>query len=629
MTRLAIGSCTRTTSARPALVIAAIGVVLGDIGTSPLYAIKEVFCGGYGVPLEHDAIMGILSLLFWALMWVVSVKYVLFVTRADNQGEGGVLALMALARRYLPAGTRRRGLLITLGLAGAALLYGDSMITPAVSVLSSVEGLELAYPQLQEWVVPIALVIIVSLFSLQRFGTEKIGRLFGPIVLLWFITLAVMGVHGISMAPEVLGAVNPLWAISFFQTHPHVGIAVFSAITLAITGAESLYADLGHFGRPAIVSAWLWVACPALVVTYFGQGALLLVNPDSIRNPFFMLAPEAVLIPLVILASMASVIASQAVITAAFSITQQAISLGYLPRFKLRHTSTQTISQIYIPLVNWSVMLGVLLLIVVFKSSTNLAAAYGVAVTGTMLITSTLMSLIVIRRWHWPLWAGLPLVGLFFAVDVMLVCANLTKFFHGGAVPVVIALGLFLMMDTWRRGRARLEINQQQREPSVEQLMQRLEAEPITRVKGCAIYLCGRYNGIPSSLRQNLECNQVLHERVILLTVLTEEVPHVPDHKRCEVHHLGCGVRRLVLHFGFMDSTNVPLSLTHCDCCTAPIDLETTTWFVGRESPQSKPGLMYWQKALFKLMYRNARSPMMAFMLPPRRVIEIGTQVEL
>lgn len=629
MTSLSCGNCTRSTSVRPALVVAAIGVVLGDIGTSPLYAIKEVFCGGYGVPLERSAIMGTLSLLFWSLTWVVSIKYVMFVTRADNQGEGGVLALMALARRYLPAGTRRRGALVTLGLAGAALLYGDSMITPAVSVLSSVEGLELAYPHLQEWVVPIAVVIILSLFSLQRFGTDRIGKLFGPVMLIWFITLALLGLRGIWMAPEVIGAINPIWAWHFFHTHPQVGIAVFSAITLAITGAESLYADLGHFGRPAIVSAWLWVACPALILTYFGQGALLLVQPDSIRNPFFMLAPEMLLIPLILLASTASIIASQAVITAAFSITQQAISLGYLPRFNLRHTSTLAISQIYIPMVNWSVMVGVLVLILIFQCSTNLAAAYGVAVTGTMMITSILMSLIVTRHWRWPLWIALPLVGSFFTVDVMLVCANLTKFFHGGAVPVILATGLFMFMDTWRHGRLRLEINQQENEPTVGELMQTLEEQPITRVKGCAIYLCGRYDGIPSALRQNLECNQVLHERVILLTVLTEEIPHVPTDRRCEARHLGCGVSRLVLHFGFMDDTDVPASLVHCGCCTAPIDLEKTTWFVGRESPQSKPGLLHWRQGLFKLMFRNARSPMSAFMLPPRHVIEIGSLVEL
>ncbi|WP_414500896.1 potassium transporter Kup [Zymobacter sp. IVIA_12111.31 C1] len=611
------------------LVVAAVGVVLGDIGTSPLYAFKEIFIGGYGVAVSPDSIRGVLSLLLWSMIWVVSIKYVMLVTRADNQGEGGVLSLMALARRYVKPGTRRRGLLVTLGLLGAALLYGDSMITPAVSVLSSIEGLELAYPHLDDKVVPISVVIILGLFTLQRFGTERIGKLFGPVMLLWFLTLGVLGLINILKAPAVLEAVNPWWALTFFHHNPGVGITVFSAVTLVLTGAEALYADLGHFGRPAIIRAWTWVAMPALILNYFGQGALLTINGDALRNPFFLMAPDWLLLPLVILASMATVIASQAVITAAFSLTQQAVRLGYLPRLRIRHTSNHAMSQIYMPAVNWTVMVGVLLLITLFQSSARLAAAYGVAVTGTMVITSCLMVLIVLKHWRWPIWCGLPLVLAFLVVDVALFYANLTKFFHGGAVPVVIAIVVFITMDTWRRGRMRLERAQQDGEPSMDELIHALKQHPPARIKGCAIYLCGRFNGTPSALRQNLEFNKVLHEQVLLLTVITDEVPHVPADRRCEARYLGSGVSRLVLHFGFMECTDVPLALKECHSCVAGIDPDKASWFVGREVPLCQNGILHWQQWLFQLMFRNARSPARAFNLPSGRVVEIGGQVML
>ena len=611
------------------LVIAAVGVVLGDIGTSPLYAFKEIFVGGYGVPQSPDAIRGVLSLLLWSMIWVVSIKYVMLVTRADNQGEGGVLALMALARRFVRPGTRKRGILITLGLFGAALLYGDSMITPAISVLSSIEGLELAYPSLDQWVVPISVAIIVGLFSVQRFGTESIGRTFGPIMLLWFLTLSLLGLVSIAKTPEVLTAINPWWALTFFHTYPKVGITVFSAVTLVLTGAEALYADLGHFGRPAIIRAWTWVAMPALILNYFGQGALLSRAPAAINNPFFMLGPDWLLLPLVFLASTATIIASQAVITAAFSLTQQAVRLGYLPRLRIRHTSNHAMSQIYMPAVNWTVMFGVLLLITLFQSSARLAAAYGVAVTGTMVITSCLMVLIVSRHWRWPLWYSIPLLLAFFAVDAVLFYANLVKFFHGGAVPVVIAVAVFIIMDTWRRGRLQLERAQQDGEPSMDELIHALKQYPPARIKGCGIYLCGRYNGTPSALRQNLEFNKVLHEQVLLLTVITDEVPHVPIKKRCEARYLGSGVSRLVLHFGFMECTDVPLALKECHSCVAGIDPDKACWFVGRETPLCRDGVMHWQQWIFQLMFRNARSPARAFRLPSKRVIEIGGQVKL
>ncbi|WP_043448444.1 potassium transporter Kup [Halotalea alkalilenta] len=610
------------------LIITTIGIVLGDIGTSPLYALKEVFSGGYGVGTDRESVLGILSLMFWSLTWVVSIKYVMFVTRADNQGEGGVLALMALACRYLPSNSRLRSTMIGLGLFGAALLYGDSMITPAVSVLSAVEGLELAYPRLGEWVVPVSALILLVLFLLQPFGTERIGKLFGPLILLWFIVLGLLGLRGIWLAPEVVQAIDPRWALNFFADHPGVGLVIFSAITLAITGAEALYADLGHFNRAAIVRAWLLVAFPALLLNYFGQGALLLADSTAIRNPFYLLVPTSLLPAMILLAALASIVASQAVITAAFSLTQQAINLGYLPRLRLRHTSDTSIGQIYIPMVNWVVMAGVLALIVVFQSSSNLAAAYGVAVTGTMLITSLLMALVMTRHWHWPWWSVAPLVLAFLAVDTMLLSANLIKFFHGGAVPVAIALLVFLLMMTWRRGQARVETSSGPSECTVESLLGRLRDAPPVRVDGCAIYLTAPNRAVPSALLHNLEHNHVLHQRVILLTVITDEVPHVPDDGRCETHYHGKGVTRLELHFGFMDAPDLPAALKHCGRCAAGLNAGSVSWFVSREVPVGKPEGLHWQ-GLFALMQRNEHSPMGAFGLPSHRVIEIGAQVEL
>ncbi len=418
------------------LTIAAVGVVYGDIGTSPLYTLKEVFNGGYGLRPDSDGVLGILSLIFWSLIWVVSLKYVLVVLRADNQGEGGVMALTALARR----GITHRHLqlaLVMLGLAGAALLYGDSMITPAISVLSAVEGIEVAYPPIAHWVVPVALGILVALFVIQHRGTATVGRLFGPITVIWFASLAALGVYGIVQAPQVLAAVNPLHALKIFRSNPGIGIIIFSSVVLAITGAEALYADLGHFGRRPIMRAWFWIVLPALVLNYFGQGALLLTSPEAISNPFYLLAPGWALWPMVVLATVATIIASQAVITGAYSMTYQAIQFGFIPRMRVFHTSSAERGQIYIPTVNWLLMIGVVALVVGFESSTHLAAAYGIAVTGTMLITSLLLSVVMIKLWRWPLWVSLPLLTGFLLVDTLYFSANIAKLFHGGAFPVL------------------------------------------------------------------------------------------------------------------------------------------------------------------------------------------------
>ncbi len=435
------------------LLVAAVGVVYGDIGTSPLYTLKEVFAGHYGVQANHDGVLGVLSLVFWSLIWVVTIKYVLFVLRADNQGEGGIMALTALARRAAAPYPRLSRVLVLLGLFGAALFYGDSMITPAISVLSAVEGLQLAFEGIEHWVVPIALVVLVGLFLIQKHGTARLGILFGPIMVLWFSVLGALGVYGIVQRPEVLLALNPAWAVQFFVVHPGIGVAILGAVVLALTGAEALYADMGHFGRKPIARAWILLVLPGLVLNYFGQGALILGDPHAVRNPFYLLAPSWALLPMVGLATLATIIASQAVISGAFSLTRQAIQLGYVPRMFIQHTSSQEQGQIYIGTVNWALMVGVVLLVIGFESSGALAAAYGVAVTGTMLITTLLSASVVLLLWKAPRWLAVPLLLSFLVVDSLYFAANAPKIFQGGAFPVIAGIALFILMTTWKRGR--------------------------------------------------------------------------------------------------------------------------------------------------------------------------------
>ncbi|MCT8188467.1 potassium transporter Kup [Pseudomonas monteilii] len=613
------------------LLVAAVGVVYGDIGTSPLYTLKEVFTGGYGVPVNHDGVLGILSLILWSLLWVVSFKYVMFILRADNQGEGGTMALTALARRATAAYPRLRTLMVICGLIGASLFYGDSMITPAVSVLSAVEGMGLAFDGIDHWVVPISLVVLVALFLVQKHGTEKIGKLFGPIMVTWFVVLGALGVHGISQSPEVLKAFNPGWAINFFVVHPGMGVAILGAVVLALTGAEALYADMGHFGRKPIARAWFILVLPALVLNYFGQGALLLQNPDAARNPFYLLAPGWALLPLVGLATMATVIASQAVISGAFSLTRQAIQLGYIPRMQIQHTSSDEQGQIYIGAVNWSLMVGVVMLVIGFESSGALAAAYGVAVTGTMLMTTILVSAVMLLLWKWPPVLAVPILVGFLFVDGLFFAANVPKIVQGGAFPVLAGGVLYLLMSTWKRGKQILVERIDEGALPLQLFISSIRIQPPHRVEGTAVFLTARADAVPHALLHNMLHNQVLHSQVVLLTVVSEDRPRVPEHERFEVEAYGDGFFRVLLHFGFMDEPDVPVALKLCHLDDLDFTPMRTTYFLSRETVIASrlEGMSRWRGNLFAFLLKNANGNLRFFNLPLNRVIELGTQVEI
>ncbi|AYC32140.1 potassium transporter Kup [Pseudomonas cavernae] len=613
------------------MLVAAVGVVYGDIGTSPLYTMKEVFIGGYGVPVSHDGILGVLSLIFWSLIWVVSIKYVLFVMRADNQGEGGVMALTTLALRAAQAYPRLRTVLVIFGLIGAALFYGDSMITPAISVLSAVEGLEIAFDGIEHWVVPLSLIVLVGLFLIQKHGTERIGTLFGPVMVLWFLALGALGLYGIWQQPEVLKAVNPAWAVNFFIAHPGIGVAILGAVVLALTGAEALYADMGHFGRKPIARAWFILVLPALLLNYFGQGAMILVNPEAARNPFYLLAPDWALLPLVGLATMATVIASQAVISGAFSLTQQAIQLGYVPRMFIQHTSRHEQGQIYIAAVNWALMIAVVLLVIGFESSGALAAAYGVAVTGTMLCTTVLMGVVMLLLWKWPPLLAVPLIVGFLVVDGLFFAANLPKVVQGGAFPVLAGAALFILMTTWKRGRQLLVEHLDEVALSLPIFIGSLRSDPPHRVKGTAVFLSARSDAVPHALLHNMLHNQVLHEQVVLLTVISEDTPRVAADRRFEVEAYGDGFFRVVLHFGFMEEPDVPGALKLCHLSELDFSPMRTTYFLSRETviPSKVVGMARWRESLFAFLLKNANGNLRYFNLPLNRVIELGTQVEI
>jgi len=613
------------------LLVAAAGVVYGDIGTSPLYTLKEVFSGNYGVQVSHDGVLGILALIFWSLIWVVSVKYVLFILRADNEGEGGVMALTALARRAALPYPRLKKVLVLLGLFGAALFYGDSMITPAISVLSAVEGLELAFHGVEHWVVPLSLIVLVALFLIQKHGTARIGILFGPVMVTWFVVLGALGVHGILQRPEVLHALNPYWAVHFFIVHPGIGVAILGAVVLALTGAEALYADMGHFGRKPIARAWFVLVLPGLVLNYFGQGALLLESPEAARNPFYLLAPSWALLPLVGLSTLATVIASQAVISGAFSLTRQAIQLGYVPRMFIQHTSSREQGQIYIGAVNWALMVGVVLLVLGFESSSALAAAYGVAVTGTMLITTLLVSAVMLLLWRTPRWLAIPILLGFLLVDSLYFAANVPKIFQGGAFPVLAGIALFVLMTTWKRGR---QIVVERLDESVLPLslfIGSIRMQPPHRVKGTAVFLTARTDAVPHALLHNLLHNQVLHEQVVLLTVMAEDSPRVADERRFEVEAYGEGFFRVTLHFGFIEEPDVPNALKLCHLSDLDFSPMRTTYFLSRETviPTKRIGMARWREGLFAFLLKNANSNLRYFNLPLNRVIELGTQVEI
>lgn len=610
------------------MALGAIGVVYGDIGTSPLYALKECFVGAHPLTLDEAHIFGVLSLVFWSLAVIVSGKYVTVMLRADNRGEGGSLALLAL----LTPATRGGYLgyfVVLLGIFASALFYGDSMITPAISVLSAVEGLHVALPHLAGYVIPITLVILASLLMIQRRGTAVVGALFGPAMCLWFVVIGILGIISIVQHPQVLAALDPRYAIEFFLEDRWLAFLALGSVVLALTGAEALYADMGHFGRKPIRLAWFALVLPALLFNYFGQGALLIETPSAIDSPFYRLAPEWALLPLVGLATIAAIIASQAVISGAFSVTRQAIQLGFLPRMNIIHTSESEIGQIYIPFVNWSLLVAVSALVIGFGSSTNLAAAYGVAVTGTMLIDTLLLSVVVFAMWKWNKLAAAALIGLFFTFEMSFFVANLTKIPHGGWFPLMIGLIIFVMLTTWKRGRVLLAERLQGDLLPVETFISSLTPR-IQRVPGTAVFMTGTREGIPHALLHNLKHNKVLHERVVLLTVLVDEVPHVPESRRIEVRPLAGRLYRVVVRYGFMETPNVPAALMLGEKAGLAFDLMDTSFFLSRETliPSAIPGMALWREALFAWMLRNAATAMNFFRLPPNRVVELGSQIE-
>ncbi len=613
------------------LALAALGVVYGDIGTSPLYAIKEVFAGAHPVPVTPDNVMGVLSLVFWSLIIVVSVKYVAFIMRADNRGEGGIMALMALALRKTKDAQRTQAFIMLLGIFGAALFYGDGVITPAISVLSAVEGLEVALPALQRYVIPVTTAVLIALFVFQRRGTADIGALFGPIMILWFGTLAVLGIVNILAEPGVIRSLNPIHGLAFFRAQPWLGFLALGGVVLVVTGTEALYADMGHFGRKPIQLAWFGFVLPALVLNYFGQGALLIHEPAAVENPFYHLAPAWALYPLIALATAATVIASQAVISGAYSITRQAIQLGYSPRMEVQHTSEQEIGQIYLPGINWALFAAVLALVLGFRTSTNLASAYGIAVTGTMVITTILAFIVVRRLWGWG-WIKGGLVILFFlTIDLAFFSANAIKIESGGWFPLVFGLGIFTLMTTWKRGRQLVHERLQQEAIALEPFIAGLGHSSLTRVPGTAIFLTGNPNGVPHALLHNMKHNKVLHERIVLVTVRVLDEPHVPQVERIVTEALANNFYRIIIRYGFKDDPDIPEALESCTQCGVPFDMMDTSFFLGRETliPRPGAGMFLWREKLFVAMTRNASSAASFFSIPPNRVVELGTQIEL
>lgn len=612
--------------------VGALGIVYGDIGTSPLYAFRESFVAADGLGVDQESVFGILSLMFWSLILVVSIKYLVFVMRADNHGEGGILALTALIAPSRNARTDRlKWYLILLGLFGTALLYGDGMITPAISVLAAVEGLEIAAPGLHSYVVPIAVGILVALFSIQRRGTSTIGAIFGPVMILWFGVLAFLGLGYVVGHPSIFAATNPFFAIEFLFDDTRAAFQALGAVFLVVTGSEALYADMGHFGRRPIRLGWYVVVLPALLLNYFGQGALLIADPSAIDNPFFRMPPEWAVVPLVILATMATVIASQALISGVYSLTMQAVQLGYLPRMDIDHTSPREFGQIYIGAINWALMFACIGLVLAFQESTNLAAAYGVAVTTTMVITTLLMFVVMRERWEWSLPAALTLTLLFLVIDVAFFAANIVKVPAGGWFPLVVGGVVFTLMTTWKLGRRRLAKGTRRGELPVERFIGSIARHPQIRVPGTAVYMFPEPGATPPALLANLKHNGVLHATVVLVAVGTADVPKVPLARRLTVHALGEGFHQVVLLFGFMEEPNVPLALGNIVDHDLAVIPEQTTYFLGRDSVVNRPGegVRGWRTALFALMYRNASSAGEYFGLDSSRVVELGTRVRM
>jgi KUP system potassium uptake protein len=611
------------------LCLASLGIVYGDIGTSPLYALRECFYGEHALPPSPANVLGVLSLILWSLILIISVKYLILILRADNRGEGGILALATLVTDVVG---RHGKFLLLLGLFGAALLYADGMITPAISVLSAVEGLHVATPLFDPYVVPVAIGILVALFIFQSRGTTGVGRVFGPVTVLWFLAIAVLGIHQIGRVPEVLGAINPLQAIQFFTRNGAQGFVVLGAVFLAVTGGEALYADIGHFGTAPIRITWFAVVLPALTLNYFGQGALLLRHPEMAANPFFNMAPGWALYPLVLLATVAAVIASQAIISGAFSLTMQAIQLGYMPRLRVNYTSERVIGQIYVPVVNWALMLSSIGLVLGFRTSSHLAAAYGVAITTTMLITTILFYVVARRRWHWPAVFALPVAAFFISIDLAFFGANMIKLTHGGWFPLLVSTSILFLMLTWRKGRRVLGQRLGDICLPLDAFLPSVKDQSIRRVPGIAVYMSGNRSGTPLALLHNLKHNKVIHEQVVLLTVRTAEVPFLTDARdRVSVEKLEEGFWRVQVHFGFIEKPDVPSALEGVKEPGLRFNPMRTTYFIGRETilATRKVGLSAWRGSIFAWMTRNAGDVTSYFCLPPNGVVELGARVEV
>ena len=624
----------KTASAKAKLAFGAIGIVFGDIGTSPLYAFRETFVGPHPLALDTLHVLGVVSLIFWSMTIVVSLQYVTILMRADNKGQGGSLALVALISRQL--GKSRYGwVAVLLGVFATALFYGDSMITPAISVLSAVEGLTVVNAGLSHLVIPIALVLLILLFFLQSRGTAKVGALFAPVMIVYFIVIAALGIAQIVQHPGILAALNPWYAVQFFLVDKTLAFLALGSVVLAVTGSEALYSDMGHFGRGPMRLSWFGFVMPCLLLNYFGQGAMILsldaaAAAEAITSPFFMLASEQFRLPLVILATFATFIASQAVISGAFSITHQAMQLGFIPRLSIRHTSETEVGQIYIPSINWALLIAVIVLVLTFRNSSNLASAYGIAVTGAMLIDTCLMGVLFVGVWRWKLWLALPALAVFFLVDGAYFAANITKVPDGGWFPLLIGAIAFTLLTTWARGRKLMRERMSEVALPIS-IFAKSARNSATRVPGTAIFMASSSDGVPSALLHNIKHNKVLHERVVILTVLIADEPYVDPEERFEIHSVGDGLFRVILHYGFKEETDVPAALKGMGECGGLFDMMQTSFFLSRQTliASKKPGMAVWREKLFSWMLRNSATAMEFFRLPTNRVVELGSQVEI
>lgn len=616
------------------MALGALGIVFGDIGTSPLYALRECFAHEHGIGVSPENILGVLSLIFWTMIIVISIKYMAVVMKADNKGEGGILSLMALSVRATAAKSlsqNKKWVLVTLGIFGSALLYGDGVITPAISVLSAVEGLVYVAPGFEPFIIPMTLFVINALFLVQRFGTARIGVVFGPLIFIWFVTIGLLGINGILINTEVLQALSPVYAFNFILTNGFHAFLVLGSVFLVVTGGEALYADMGHFGRSPIRWSWFLVAFPGLILNYFGQGALLLSEPAAISNPFYLLAPKWALVPLVLLSTMATTIASQALISGVFSITRQAIQLGLWPRLTIVHTSSQEIGQIYIPFMNWALFAGVVWLVLTFKTSSNLASAYGIAVTGTMVITTILAYQVARLKWNWGFGRSALIFGLFLILDLAFFGANIVKIKDGGWVPLLIGGVIYLLMKTWQEGRVVLYKKLKERSISIEKFCQNLLQKPPLRISGTSIYMAGDPWGVPVPLLHNLKHNKVLHERVAILTIMTKEVPTIERQARVDIQEIIPNFYRILVYYGFMETPKMKHILEACRQKNIHFNVHETTFVLGRETilASSDPNMALWREKLFAFMSRNAQRPTAFFKIPPNQVIEVGIQIEI